>query len=81
MAKIEVMQFSTMPQLAMDGWDPNAIHGDDYDTDRARALYAALGVDMADEEYALARHTDGRWGLFGLTMEGHRFATETKVGQ
>ena len=73
---IAIRTFSTMPQLATDGWNPNAIGAEGYDTDRARALYEALGVSPRDEEYALAQHTDGRWALFGLTVEGHDFAEE-----
>ncbi len=75
-APIVVREFSTMPELALEGWNPNALSGGDYSTDRARALYAALGVSESDEEYALARHSDGRWALFGLTVEGHRYAEE-----
>lgn len=76
MAKIQVCEFSTMPELAIEGWDPNGCSGDDYNTERAIALYAALGVSRTDEEYALARHADGRWALIGLTVTGHTFAIE-----
>lgn len=76
MTTIEIKTFSTMPELAMEGWDPNACSAPDYETPRAAALYEALDVSLRDDEYALARHTDGRWGLFGLTVEGHRFAVE-----
>lgn len=78
MTKIEIRKFSTMPALATEGWDPNACSGDDYETPRALALYEALGVSVRDEEYALAQHTDGRWALFGLTVDGHRFAVEAE---
>lgn len=77
LAPIVVREFSTMPEIALEGWNPNALSGGDYSTDRARALYAALGVSESDEEYALARHSDGRWALFGLTVEGHRYAEES----
>ena len=76
MAKIEIREFPTMPQLALEGWDPNGCSGDDYGTPRAAALYEALGISQNDEEYALARHADGRWALIGLTVEGHQFAIE-----
>lgn len=74
--KIQIREFSTMPLIALEGWNPNACSGSDYDTPRADALYAALGVSKSDEGYALAQHTDGRWALFGLTATGHRFAIE-----
>jgi len=64
---------------ATEGWDPNRCSGDDYDTERARCLFAALEADVEDEEYTLCMSQDGsgRWGLFGLSVEGHRFAVET----
>jgi hypothetical protein len=74
---IEIKTFSSMPELAVEGWDPNGCGGDDYETDRATRLYEALGVSRDDEEYALARHRDGRWALIGLTVSGHRYAEET----
>lgn len=73
---IQIFTFSTMPEIALDGWNPNACSGDDYQTPRAAALYEALGVPASDEEYALSEHTDGRWALIGLTTSGHRFAAE-----
>ena len=73
---IQIFEFSTMPELATEGWNPNACDGADYNTPRADALYAALGVSKSDDEYSLARHTDGRWALFGLTVSGHRYAAE-----
>ena len=76
MSTIEIRTFSTMPEIAMEGWDPNACDGADCETPRARALYDALGVSPRDDEYALARNTDGRWGLFGMQVTGHKFAVE-----
>lgn len=73
---IQILTFSTMPELALEGWDPNACDAADYETRRAAALYEALGVDPKDDEYALAQHTDGRWALIGLTASGHRYAVE-----
>lgn len=75
--KIQIREFSTMPELASEGWNPNACDANDYASQRAHALYDALGVDLRDDEYALAMHTDGRMGLFGLTVVGHEFAVET----
>ena len=77
---IKVLTFSTMPALATEGWDPNKCSGSDYETPRADALYAALGVSKTDEEYALSQHADGRWALFGLTVEGHQYAVESPMG-
>jgi hypothetical protein len=74
---IRIMTFSSMPELAVEGWDPNAVVGDAYSTPRARRLYDALGVSPDDEEYCLAQHTDGRWALIGLTVTGHRYAEES----
>ena len=76
MSNIEIHEFSTMPELATAGWDPNACDASDYGTARAAALYDALGVSPRDEEYALARHADGRLALIGLTVEGHKWASE-----
>lgn len=74
--KIVVYCFGTVPTLALEGWDFDALGGDAYATQRALALYEALGADPTDYEYSLARHVDGRWGLFGMTVEGHPFAVE-----
>jgi hypothetical protein len=60
----------------LDGWDSNRLSSDDYDTERARRLYAALNTPKYDEESVLAAHDDGRWALFGLTTEGHSYAAE-----
>lgn len=76
MSNIEINEFSTMPELATAGWDPNACDASDYGTARAAALYEALGASPRDEEYALARHADGRLALIGLTVEGHKWASE-----
>lgn len=74
---ITTYRYGTNPQAALEGWDPDALGGDDYDSPRASALYEALGADPSDEEYTLALHVDsGRWGLFGLSVEGHSFAVE-----
>jgi len=75
---VAVREFSTMPELALEGWDPNGCDGDDYQSPRADALYAALGVDRGDEDYALAAHPDGRWALIGLQVTGHQFAVEVQ---
>lgn len=76
--RIEIREFSTMPEIALEGWNPNACSGDDYKSPRAKALLEALGVDPSDEEYALAANTDGRWALIGLTVAGHRYAVEVE---
>lgn len=76
MSRIEIRMFSTMPELATEGWDPNACSASDYATPRASALYEALGVSRDDEQYALAEHADGRWALIGLTVTGCRYAVE-----
>lgn len=74
---ITIYRFGNDPQVALEGWDPDALSGDDYESARALALYEALGADPSDEEYVLALHVDsGRWGLFGLSAEGHSFAVE-----
>lgn len=71
-----IYQFGSNPRLALEGWDADALSGDDYSSPRALALYDALGANPSDEEYVLAQHIDGRWGLFGLSVEGHCFAVE-----
>jgi hypothetical protein len=76
MGQIAIREFSTMPALALEGWDPNRVGGEQYDTPRARALYDALGVSPDDDEYCLSQHSDGRWALIGMTVSGHRFAVE-----
>lgn len=75
--KITVYKFGNTPSLALEGWDfesPDV----DYSSPRALALYRALGADPMDYEYSLAVK-DGRWGLFGMTVEGHSFAVEGKL--
>lgn len=74
--QIKIRTFSTMSELATEGWDPNRCDGACYRTERAAALYEALGVSTSDEEYALAQHDDGRWALFGMTVTSHRYAVE-----
>jgi hypothetical protein len=76
--KITRYEFGSDPDFALSGWDPDAIGAEGYDTPRARALYKALGANPSDEEYSLAKHLDGRWGLFGMSVEGHSFATEDR---
>lgn len=75
-SRIGVKAFSSMPELAQDGWDPGACSEADYGTARAMALYSALGVDPGDDRYALAANGGGRWALIGLTPEGHQYAEE-----
>lgn len=61
------------------GWDPNQLGTDDYDSPRAAALYAALGSPgPVDEELVLAEAQDGsgRWALLGLSIRGHEYAVE-----
>lgn len=60
----------------LEGWDPNKISGCDYGTSRALQLYEVLGASLEDEEYVLAAHDDGRWALFGLSVEGYEYAVE-----
>lgn len=75
-------QFSNSPDLAFEeggllaGFDPD---GAEYSSDRAQALYEALGVAEPDSdmEYTLGALPDGRWALIGATVEGHSFAVET----
>lgn len=74
--QVAVYEFSTVPSLALEGWDFESLDARDYDSPRAEALFRALGADPRDEEYTLALHRDGRWGLFGLICEGHTFAVE-----
>jgi hypothetical protein len=87
---IAIRAFSSMPDLAAEGWDPNAVEGDEtYQSARAARLYAALEVSPDDDEYTLAEDARGRWALvleqldggrhgrvFGLTVSGHRYAVE-----
>jgi len=61
------------------GFNSDALSGDDYQGERARALYAALGAWEEDEEYVLGELPDGRWALVGLTVAGHQFAVEDAV--
>ena len=74
MSRIVVATFQWQSETAE--WEPGACDGDAYRTERAAALYAALGVDRDDDEYTLAAHHDGRWALIGLAIAGHRWAYE-----
>ena len=67
------------PGEVLDGFADYALTVDDYETDRARALFEALGASTEDEEYVLGVLPDGRWALVGLTVEGHKFAVEDAV--
>jgi hypothetical protein len=62
---------------ALHGFNPDGPV--DYASDRARALYEALGIPEeardASEE-TLGTLPDGRWALVGLDVEGHQFAVE-----
>lgn len=49
MTQIEIKVFSTKPEVATEGWDPGACDASDYQSDRAKALYDALGVSVNDE--------------------------------
>lgn len=76
--EIVVCHFGTVPSLALEEWDFESTDARDYASQRARALYRALGADPEDYEYSLARHrSEDRWALFGMTVEGHPFAVET----
>lgn len=79
MTTVVVYEFCNSPSLALEGWDFENLDARDYYSSRAQALYAALGADVTDEEYALALHVDGRLGLFGLVCEGHAFAVEREL--
>lgn len=79
--KIRVVPFSNHPTVEFNagdliGFDRDALDGAAYETDRARALYAALGASVEDEEYSLGELPDGRWALVGLTIPGYMFAVE-----
>lgn len=52
---ISIYRYGHTAALALEGWDPNLIHGEGYDSPRGRALYAALDV-APDDEYALAQN-------------------------
>jgi len=67
------------PGGVLAGFDRDALSGDDYQSERARALYAALDAWKEDEEYVLGELPDGRWALVGLTAVGHQFAVEDAV--
>mgnify|MGYP000983819824 CR=1 FL=1 len=77
--KIEVADAPDWSDLADAGWDTNACTFADYQSPRAAALFAALGLSLDDKAYALARHADGRWALFQVessTPESKRYAYE-----
>jgi hypothetical protein len=61
-----------------EGWDFEALSGDDYQSERATRLYESLESDCEDEELVLAKKGDN-WGLFGLSIEGHEYAIEEDI--
>ena len=73
---IAIYTFWANTDLEAEGWKLNTCDAPCYASARALALYAALGVDPADDEYSLAADASGRWALIGLTVEGHRYAVE-----
>lgn len=74
--RVKACCFGCAPDLAADGWTDYEFGKTEYETERAARLYAIIGAEIGDEEYSLAKHRDGRWGLFGLTVEGHPYAVE-----
>lgn len=82
MKTISLYTFGYVPQRefedgALTGFDREALGTSDYETPRAKALYAALEASTDDEEYTLGTLPDGRWALVGLTVTGHPFAVES----
>lgn len=74
---IQIHTISLPRNTENDGWDSSLCSGGDYQSARGLALYDALGVAL-DDEYTLAKHEDGRWGLFGPNVEGRKFAIEVE---
>lgn len=50
--------------------------GDDYTSDRALALFEAIGASTSDDDIVLLSHPDGRWAITNLTESGYKFAVE-----
>lgn len=76
---IEVFEVGAAPAAVWDAVSyavQNPLDAKAYGTPRSAALYSALDAREEDEEYSLVELADGRWALFGLNVEGHRFAVE-----
>lgn len=87
---IVVCRFGVVPNygvfwVQLENWDPEVLDAAAYESPRAKALYAALGVDNDDWEYVLVKHrSEDRWGLVGPTGENMSFAVEaprSEVGE
>lgn len=57
------------------GFEPDS-DAVEYKSDRAKALYDALGADVEDMEYTLGSLPDGTWAVVGLEVTGHPFVFE-----
>ena len=60
------------------GFDATAaeVSGSAYQSQRALALFQALGTSPNDPEMVLGVLPDGRWALLGLMVTGHTCAVE-----
>jgi hypothetical protein len=56
------------------GFDVGGIYGWDYDTERAKVLYNALGIFPSNKNYRLGILANGFWALVG--SDGQPFAVE-----
>jgi hypothetical protein len=60
----------------LEGFDQDAVSGDDYETERARNLYDILGAGLEDDKYILGQLSNGKWALISETVWGYMFAVE-----
>lgn len=51
-------------QSRWDDWE-KIEDGEEYEGDRAIAMFREIGVDIMNSSYKIGVHRDGRWGLFG----------------
>ena len=84
MTKIITFLFANAPADAFSprgilaGFDGNAtdVSGGAYQTNRAQALFKALGANPRDQKLVLGKLSDDRWALIGLAGIGHACAVE-----
>ncbi|HWQ71836.1 MAG TPA: hypothetical protein VN370_05885 [Desulfitobacteriaceae bacterium] len=60
----------------LEGFDQEAVSGDDYKTARAGNLYKVLGAGLEDKTYILGKLLNGKWALINEKVWGYLFAVE-----
>lgn len=79
--KVVVHEFGINPDNefidgVLKGFRSDQVDWRDYNTERCKKLFEALGVSRYDEDYVLGKLPDGRYALVGPTQRYFEFAVE-----